>query len=93
MLNAPFVDGLVTVQGPADVAVKIHNGAFTLIAGSTDHASHEITLILECATADTATVIGENRTLPVVNGIFTDTFDDGNVVHIYQLDGSSCGVG
>ena len=93
VLNAPFVDGLVTVQGPADVAVKIHNGAFTLIAGSTDHASHEITLILECATADTATVIGENRTLPVVNGIFTDTFDDGNAVHIYQLDGSSCGVG
>ncbi len=92
VLNAPFVEGMVTVQGPADVAVKLHDDTFTLIAGSTDPASHEVTFTSKCTTADTATVLGEDRTLPVVEGAFTDTFVDGNAVHLYRLDGTTCGV-
>jgi hypothetical protein len=40
-----------------------------------------------------ATVLNENRSVPVANGTFRDQFADGNAVHIYRIDGgSSCGA-
>ena len=32
-----------------------------------------------------ATVVGEGRSIPITNGRFTDTFADGNAVHIYRI--------
>ena len=34
----------------------------------------------------TATVVGENRTLPVTGNSFSDGFADGNAVHIYKIN-------
>jgi hypothetical protein len=48
---------------------------------------------MPCVGNATATVVSESRTIPVVNGAFTDTFADGNAVHIYRIDGGSkCGL-
>jgi hypothetical protein len=48
---------------------------------------------MPCVGDATVTVIDEDRTIPVTDGAFTDTFADGNAVHIYRIDGGSdCGV-
>jgi hypothetical protein len=33
----------------------------------------------------TATVVGENRTVPIVNGHIVDSFTSSNIMHIYQM--------
>jgi hypothetical protein len=40
------------------------------------------------------TVVDEDRTSAVRDGAFSDTFADGNAVHIYLLPGagSACGI-
>jgi hypothetical protein len=41
----------------------------------------------------TATVLGESRTVAVSSDSLTDSFADGNAVHIYRIDGGShCGL-
>ena len=51
------------------------------------------TFSIPCVGNATATVLGENRTIPVSAGSFTDSFADGNAVHIYRIDGgSTCGL-
>lgn len=35
--------------------------------------------------ATLATVVGESRTIPIVNGIFSDTFAKASTVHIYEI--------
>jgi hypothetical protein len=36
---------------------------------------------------------GEAASIPISNGSFTDSFADGNAVHIYRIDGgSTCGL-
>ena len=92
VLNSPFVDGLLTTTGKVDTAVKSYNGSFYVLAGSAQPGSQAVTITSECTAATTATVLGENRTVPVTGGKFVDTFADGNAVHIYQLNGGTCGV-
>ena len=92
VLNAPFVDGILTTTGKVDTAVKKYNGSFYVLAGSGQPDSQNVTFTNECTTATTATVLGENRTVAVSGGTFTDTFADGNAVHLYQLNGGTCGV-
>ena len=41
---------------------------------------------LPCVGAAEAAVVGENRTVPVRNGSFSDRFADGNAIHIYRID-------
>jgi hypothetical protein len=36
-------------------------------------------------TATTATAIGESRTIPIVNGVFSDTFAKASTVHVYEI--------
>jgi hypothetical protein len=40
---------------------------------------------LACAGRTHATVVGENRTVPVRRGTFRDRFADGNAIHIYRV--------
>ncbi|MDQ0894281.1 hypothetical protein [Agromyces ramosus] len=91
-LNAPFVDGLVEVGGDADVAVKLHDGGFTVIAGSTRQDLQQVEFTSGCRDAATADVLGEDRSIPVTDGRFSDEFADGDAVHLYRLDGGSCGL-
>jgi hypothetical protein len=46
-----------------------------------------------CVGDASATVVGENRSIPVSAGSWTDSFADMNAVHIYRIDGgSTCGL-
>lgn len=87
VLNSPTIDGLVTVSGHADVLAKKSGADVYLFAGSTQAASQTVTMSLSCGTGP-FDVVGESRT---VNG--TDTFADGNAVHIYRIAGAAAGCG
>ena len=66
---------------------------FYVFSGSSENASSTGTFSLPCVGNATATVVGENRTIPVSGGSFSDSFADGNAVHIYRIDGgSTCGL-
>ncbi|MFJ5956269.1 hypothetical protein ACIQC5_09955 [Paenarthrobacter sp. NPDC092416] len=92
VLNAPFLDGAATVTGPADYATKLHDGKVYIFAGANSAVGGEAAFTLRCG-GSSAVVIDENRTIPVVNGSFKDTFADGNAVHLYRIEGgSSCGL-
>jgi hypothetical protein len=46
---------------------------------------------LSCVGRAHATVVGENRTVPVRRGTFRDRFADGNAIHIYRVPlGPTC---
>lgn len=91
VLNAPFVDGLLSVDGQADAMAKSYRGKFYVFAGSRVNESQAVTIDLACVGDTTVTVIDENRSLAMRHGSFTDTFVDANAVHIYSLDpGSDC---
>ena len=91
VLNAPFLDGATTVTGAVDVATKLHNGKVYVFAGANKNTGGTATFTVKCG-GSTAVVINENRTVPIVDGTFTDTFADGNAVHLYSIDGgTSCG--
>ncbi|MFB9733367.1 hypothetical protein [Ornithinimicrobium kibberense] len=93
ILNAPFVDGLLTTSDGVDAVVKVHDDSFTIIAGSTADGHQLATFDLACTTATAGQVVGEERSVPVAEGRFVDEFRDANAVHIYQLDGGTCGIG
>jgi hypothetical protein len=83
-LNAPFLDGAVDVDGPADTAVKVLGEDQYLLAAATEDRSADVTFALRCADDGTVTVLGEDRELAIVDGAFTDTFADGLAVHLYR---------
>ncbi len=93
VLNAPFVDGVATTSGLIDTAVKAYNGSLYIIAGSTQTGPQSVALNLKCGGGTSVTVLGENRSLAMVGGSFTDTFADSNAVHIYRVEGgNACGI-
>lgn len=93
VLNAPFVDGLLTVTHGVDAAVKWHGNSLTILAGANAAGPRTVNFTLACPLTTTAQVIGEDRQLAVTAGNFTDTFDDADAVHLYQLDGEACDIG
>jgi hypothetical protein len=93
VLNAPFANGVVRSAPGVDTSTKWYDGHFYVLAGSTFSASHTAKFAVSCTGNATVTVLNENRRLRVANGSFSDTFADGNTVHIYRIDGgSSCGA-
>jgi hypothetical protein len=93
VLNAPFVDGLLKAAGALDVMVKLYEGRLYVFAGSLSDQAQTVTLKMPCVGDATVTVIDEDRTIPVSNGSFTDTFANATTVHIYRIDGgSTCGL-
>ncbi|VXB29715.1 conserved exported hypothetical protein [Arthrobacter sp. 9V] len=91
VLNAPFLDGATTVTGPVDLATKLHDGRVYVFAGANKSTGGTATFTVKCG-GSTAVVIDENRTIPIVEGTFTDAFADGNAVHLYSIEGGgSCG--
>ncbi|MCB5274688.1 hypothetical protein BJG92_02225 [Arthrobacter sp. SO5] len=91
VLNAPFLDGALVHAGGVDTAVKVHGGDLYVFAGSAQAGSQQAEFTLGClpAAALTATVLDEDRTVPISNGTFRDTFEDGNAVHLYRINGAA----
>jgi hypothetical protein len=89
VLNAPYADGYLTSHtGNIDTMVKYdaRDGSFYLFTGNHQNAAQDVTFNL--ATGATVEVIGENRTIPVSNGRFTDRFADKTTIHIYKITAS-----
>ena len=62
-----------------------------MFAGSAG-SSVEGRFSLKCVGRAKAEVVGENRTVRVRRGSFSDHFADGNAIHIYRIKaGSKCG--
>lgn len=93
VLNAPFVDGYARSDGPVDLAVKRYADSNYVLAGATRNEPFDATITLGCGNANSAEVIDENRTVPITNRSFHDTFADGNAVHLYKIQGTDgCGL-
>jgi hypothetical protein len=86
VLNAPFADGFASAGPSVRTMAKVHRNKYYVFAGSKENVSSTPTLTLSGVTSGTATVIGENRTIPISNGRFSDSFGDGNAIHIYRID-------
>ena len=92
-LNAPSIVSGWTSSPTTRAMLKAYRGDLYLFAGSAENVSASGSFSIPCAGDAPATVIGENRTIPLRGGSFTDTFADGNAIHIYRIRGAaSCGL-
>jgi hypothetical protein len=98
VLNSPTALGYVTVSptpttfNGIETMAKDYNGQFYIFADTRDsETQHNIpaTFTVKDLNATSVTVVNENRTLPVTNGVFTDTFANAWTVHIYQVNDGS----
>jgi hypothetical protein len=86
VINAPYADGLVTVtSGAVNSMVKYHDGSYYLFVGSRSKSPQTVTMKLASIGNTTATLVNENRTVPVTGGTLTDTFSGETAVHIYKI--------
>jgi hypothetical protein len=86
VLNAPFADGFVSAGPSVRTMAKSHDNKYYVFAGSRENVASTPTFSLSGVDSGTATVIGENRTIPISSGRFSDSFPDGNAIHVYRID-------
>ena len=80
----PITNAMTTSAQKIDTLVKRQGGKLYVFAVSMDTAQATATFTLTHDTFTTATVLGENRTVPIASSSFQDAFA-GNAVHLYQL--------
>ena len=90
VLNAPFVERFTSTPAAVDTMTKRSGGHFYVFAASRAGDAQVAAFHVPCAGRVRVTVLDENRTLPMLDGSFEDSFADGNAVHIYRVDGSAC---
>ena len=92
VLNAPFVTSGWTQGSETKAMVKWEGDHFYVFAGSTQgSATGEFSI--PCVGDAKATVLGEGREISATSGSFTDSFANGNTIHIYRIDGGdTCGL-
>ena len=81
--------------GGLEVMAKDYNGQFYIFADTRDSETQTnipATFTIADKNAISVTVVNENRTIPVVNGVFTDTFATAATVHIYQVNDAPSGT-
>jgi hypothetical protein len=86
VLNAPFADGFLQANPSIRTMAKFYNNKYYVFAGSKENEASRPILSLSHVDSGTATVIGENRTIHISNSEFSDSFSDGNAIHIYRID-------
>ena len=93
-LNGPTLTSGFSASPNVRAVAKWDGQNFYIIAGSAENGGpFPSTFSIPCVGNATATVLDENRTIPVSGGSFTDSFADGNAIHIYRIDGgSTCGL-
>lgn len=91
VLNAPFLDGAVKHSNTVHSAVKVYDGSLYIMSGSAQASGQEVLFELPCLAqgGGTVDVLNEDRTIKVQDGGFRDSFNDGNAVHIYRIDGAA----
>ena len=85
IINAPDVVGLTTNTTGVTSNTKWNNGKPVIFAGNNDNASKQATFTVAGQGNGTVTVLGENRTIQMTGGKFTDTFANGDAIHIYRI--------
>ena len=85
VLNTPSLDGVVTVTSasPVDAMTKQQGGSLYVFAIGMTSGSADASFAVPEGSG--ATVLGEDRSLKVESGAFSDTFD-GYAVHLYRID-------
>jgi hypothetical protein len=83
VLNAPFDDAYASASASVRAMAKLYNGTHYIFAGSRENVASTATFSV--ASGQTATVVGEGRSIPITNGRFTDSFANGNTIHIYRI--------
>jgi hypothetical protein len=83
-INSPTVTSGFTYSNTVRAMAKLNGSQFTIFAGSKANVSSTATFNLPVGNT-TATVVGEGRTIPVTNDSFTDSFANGNAIHIYRI--------
>jgi hypothetical protein len=92
VLNAPTLRSGWSQGAGTTAMVKWSGRHFYLFAGSAGSRATG-TFSIPCVGDATAAVLSEGRAIAVRDGIFADTFADGNAIHLYRIDGgSSCGL-
>lgn len=84
-LRSDSMHGFVDVDAPIDTLAKWNGGIPILLAHMRDQHAATATFRLKAWTGTKVDVLGEERTLTVRSGRFTDRFADGNAVHLYRL--------
>ena len=91
VLLSPFAERYVST-GNADVSTmaKYFNGTFYIFAASgrpatPPPANQEVTFTVADHYSGPVTVVGEDRTLQAINGVFSDRFANEDSVHIYRI--------
>lgn len=84
-LHGPEAVGLVSHGADVLSLAKWNDGKPVIFAGSKENKASTATFTVAGSPTGTVTVLGENRTIPMVSGTFIDTFTDGNAIHLYQL--------
>jgi hypothetical protein len=91
VLLAPFADGYVSSRNDVSYTAKYFNQGFYIFAASgkpgmpppsNQLASFSIPADRNCQVK----VVDENRSIPLKNGVFSDTFANSDSVHIYRVD-------
>jgi hypothetical protein len=86
VLNAPFADGYVGVDGPVEAMAKLGpDGAWYVFAGATTLGAAGGDASFSIAAGSEVEVLYEDRQLALHDGRFVDTFSDGNAVHVYRV--------
>ena len=86
VINAPFANGYVSSSGSMSVMAKYYNSHFYIFAIPHASGSQHISFTLAGSPNTTVSVMNEGRSIPVTNGVFSDTFTDENTVHIYEVN-------
>jgi hypothetical protein len=86
VLNAPFADRYVKADPAVRTMTKFYVNNYYIFAGSKENTAVTEAFSLSDGRDGRATVIGENRSIQISNGRFSDSFEDGNAIHIYRID-------
>jgi len=94
VLYAPRLSSGFSANANVRALAKWSGGKFYVIAAQAAFGGPLTgNFSIGCVGNATATVLGENRTIPVTAGAWSDNFADMNAVHIYRIDGgTTCGL-
>jgi hypothetical protein len=100
VINSPTANNYVSVSpaasslGGFDVMAKYQQSSdnfyvFSMSRGSEAATSIPATYTVAGGYTGSVGVVNENRSVQATNGVFSDTFANGNTVHIYQIPNSA----
>lgn len=92
VLNAPTVVGALEVSGEVDAVTRLHEGDLYVLSTAAGAGPGRAGFRLQCAPDGPAEVVGEDRQVTVRDGHFADDFPEETTVHLYRIEGNTCGA-